>query len=166
MGRGGDPIIQSTRDPRQHDLSSAIIGREADQTVSMAYLSSIPCSRTLPNGSICGSLERRPRGNCAACHRRAAADYRARKAAALGSHTEQEWLAHAATFSCSPGCGRPWEEVGRPNGQRLPFTKGHIVALSEGGSNSLETLRPECARCNYCGAGVGFRPKRGQRPRV
>jgi len=127
----------------------------------MADTSSIPCRKILPDGSICGSLQRRPRGNCAACHRRAAAAYRARKAAASGSHTETEWLAHAATFPHCPGCGRSWEEVERPNGQRLPFTKGHIVALSEGGSNGIENLRPECARCNYGGAGVGFFPKRG-----
>lgn len=125
----------------------------------MASSSSTPCKRTLSDGSVCGSVERRPRGNCAACHRRAAKAYRDRKAAAPCSHTEAEWLAHAATFSRCPGCGRAWKDVERPNGQRLPFTKGHIVALSEGGSDGLENLRPECARCNYGGSGVSFRSK-------
>jgi hypothetical protein len=126
----------------------------------MTTTSSTPCLRVLPNGSVCGSFELRPRGNCAACHRRAAAAYRARKAAASGSHTEAEWLALAATFTHCPICNRPWDEVGRPNGHRRPFTKGHIIALTAGGSNGIENLRPECASCNYGGAGVGFRLQR------
>jgi hypothetical protein len=126
---------------------------------TMAHASPKPCPRVLPDGSVCGSLQLRPRGNCAACHRRAAAAYRARKAAAAGSHTKTEWLNHAATFSCCPVCNRPWDKVERPNSQRLPFTKGHIVALTQGGSNGIENLRPECARCNYGGPGVGFRAK-------
>ncbi|WP_448327715.1 HNH endonuclease [Sulfitobacter sp. M13] len=129
----------------------------------MTLTASTPCRNSLPDGLVCGSLERRPRGNCAACHRRAAAAYRARKAAAPGSHTESEWLTLAATFSHCPGCGRSWETVERPNGQRLPFTKGHIVALSGGGSDGIENLRPECARCNYGGPGVGFRSKPSRR---
>lgn len=126
----------------------------------MTVISSTPCAKILPDGSKCGSYERRPRGNCAACHRRAAAAYRARKAVAPGSHTEAEWLSLAATFTHCPGCNRPWDEVERPNGQRRPFTKGHIIALTEGGSNGIENLRPECAQCNYGGAGVGFSTRR------
>jgi hypothetical protein len=132
----------------------------------MPLSSSTPCRRTLPDGSVCGSMERRPRGNCAACHRRAGKAYNLRKAAAPGSHTEAEWLAHAATFSHCPGCGRSWDVVERPNGQKRPYTKGHIVALIDGGSNGIENLRPECARCNYGGPGVGFRSKTSGRPSI
>ncbi|TBZ75217.1 HNH endonuclease [Rhizobium leguminosarum] len=97
----------------------------------------------------CGSFERRPRGNCAQCHRDAAARYRKRVKSAEGSHTELEWLTKAARYSACPKCSRAWDEVERPNGQRLAFTKGHIIPLAQGGSNSIENLQPECAKCNY-----------------
>lgn len=104
----------------------------------------------------CGSFERRPRGNCAHCHREAATRYRARVKNAEGSHTEEEWLAKAATYVACPKCGRGWDQVESPNGQRLPFTKGHIVPLARGGTNSIENLQPECARCNYADHGAHF----------
>lgn len=109
----------------------------------MAYLSSISCPH-------CGSYERRPRGNCAECHRQAAKRYRERRKVAEGSHTEAEWLAKAATYErCAGGCGRLWDQVERPNGQRRAFTKGHIIALNKGGTDALDNLQPECAHCNY-----------------
>ena len=119
----------------------------------MAYLSETPCP-----APGCGSYERRPRGNCAACHRRAAKRYRERKKAAEGSHTEVEWLAKATTYDRCPRCQRSWDEVERPNGQKLPFTKGHIIALAKGGTNCLSNVQPECARCNY--SDHGARPRR------
>ncbi|WP_352591917.1 HNH endonuclease [Mesorhizobium sp. M0028] len=75
---------------------------------------------------------------------------------AQGSHTEEEWLAKAATYVACPKCSRRWEKVERPNGQRLPFTKGHIEPLAWGGTNSIENLQPECARCNYADHGAHF----------
>lgn len=97
----------------------------------------------------CGSFERRPRGNCAQCHRDAAARYRARAKTAEGTHTNAEWLAKAVMYTACPRCNRSWQDVERPNGQHLPFTKGHIVPLAQGGNNSIDNLQPECARCNY-----------------
>lgn len=102
----------------------------------------------------CGSFERRPRGNCAQCHREAAARYRARLKAAGGTHTEAEWLSKAETYATCPKCSRLWQDVERPKGQRLPFTKGHIVALARGGTNGIDNLQPECARCNYADHGA------------
>lgn len=97
----------------------------------------------------CGSIERRPRGNCAQCHRDAAARYRQRVRSAEGNHKEIEWLNKAASYSACPKCNRSWDEVERPPGQTKAFTKGHIVPLAQGGRNSLDNLQPECARCNY-----------------
>lgn len=113
----------------------------------MPIVDTTPCPK-------CGSFERRPRGNCAQCHRDAAARYRARVKSAAGTHTQAEWLAKAATYTACPKCQRPWGDVERPNGQRLPFTKGHIVPLLKGGTNSIDNLQPECASCNYADHGA------------
>lgn len=114
----------------------------------MSYLAKDPCP-------TCKSHERRPRGNCAECHRQAAARYLARKKAAAGSHTRAEWLAKASSYDrCAGGCNRPWSEVARPNSQKLPFTKGHIVALARGGRDDIGNLQPECASCNYARHGA------------
>ncbi|WP_420818564.1 HNH endonuclease [Paracoccus endophyticus] len=104
----------------------------------------------------CGSFERRPRGNCAQCHRDAAGRRREREKAALGKHTEAEWHKKAATYPHCARCGTPWDRVLRRNGQRRPYTKGHIVALAKGGSNDISNLQPECANCNYGDHGAHF----------
>ncbi|QRM39470.1 HNH endonuclease [Rhizobium rhizogenes] len=102
----------------------------------------------------CGSFERRPRGNCAQCHRDAGTRYRNRLKAAEGNHTTAEWLAKAATYVACPKCNRSWQDVERPNGQHSPFTKGHITPLAQGGTNDIDNLQPECARCNYADHGA------------
>lgn len=116
----------------------------------MTTTTSKPCPK-------CGSHERRPRGNCAECHRQAAARYGARKKAAPGSHSKQEWEAKAATYDSCPVCHRSWQIVERPNRQRLPYTKGHIISLAQGGSDDISNIQPECAKCNYARHGAHFR---------
>ena len=113
----------------------------------MGYLASKACHK-------CGSYERRPQGNCAECHRQAGKRYLARTKNAKGTHTEAEWKAKAASYDACPICGRTWIEVKRPNKQRLPYTKGHIIALADGGSDSIENIQPECAKCNYARRGA------------
>ena len=87
--------------------------------------------------------------NCVGCHKKAQARRKALEKAAPGSHTKAEWLAKAATYTHCPCCGRLWAEVERPGRQKLPFTKGHIIGLKQGGSQDISNLQPECARCNY-----------------
>jgi hypothetical protein len=118
----------------------------------MSYLSRDPCK-------TCGSFEKRPRGSCAACHRQAAARYRARKMAAEGHHSAAEWQAKAAKYDTCPICKRPWHVVDQPNGQRLPYTKGHIIALADGGSDGIDNIQPECAKCNYARHGAHLHRK-------
>lgn len=108
----------------------------------MGYLASEPCKK-------CGSFERRPRGNCAQCHRDAAKRHRDRERAAKGTHSEAEWHAKAATYPACARCGTPWDKVEKPAGQKRPYTKGHITPPRLGGTNDLSNLQPECAHCNY-----------------
>lgn len=120
---------------------------KSEQAAILAHIVSVPCPK-------CGSFERRPRGNCATCHRNAGADYIARKKAALGSHTLAEWKLKVTAYMRCPICNREWCNVERPNGQKLPFTKGHIVALANGGGDGIDNVQPECAKCNYARHGA------------
>ena len=122
---------------------------ELKQVLNMPFLSDKPCP-----ADGCGSYERRPRGNCAECHRKTARRRRERERAAEGSHTKAEWLAKAAKFDFCPLCSRPWDQVERSKRQRLPFTKGHIIALTNFGTNYITNIQPECARCNYSNRGT------------
>jgi 5-methylcytosine-specific restriction endonuclease McrA len=63
---------------------------------------------------------------------------RARKRAALGSHTAEEWKALVARHRgrCID-CGKAGK-----------MTVGHLVPLSKGGSNFIGNLKPQCGSCN------------------
>jgi 5-methylcytosine-specific restriction endonuclease McrA len=56
---------------------------------------------------------------------------------ALGSHTSIEWAARLAEFN--HGCAYC------PN---PAVSKDHLVAISQGGSNSIENIVPACRSCN------------------
>ena len=66
---------------------------------------------------------------------------RARKLAASGSHTDEEWQALKAfyEYKCL-GCGKQEPEI------RL--TRDHVIPLTKGGTDSIDNVQPLCARCN------------------
>jgi 5-methylcytosine-specific restriction endonuclease McrA len=66
---------------------------------------------------------------------------RARKHAAPGIHTEQEWqdLKALYNFTCLR-CGKLEPDI------RL--TRDHVIPLEQGGSDSIDNIQPLCARCN------------------
>jgi 5-methylcytosine-specific restriction endonuclease McrA len=64
-------------------------------------------------------------------------NYRARKAAADGSHTSDQWKALKAFFQACPCCGK-----------KKRLTLDHIIPLAWGGRNSLDNLQPLCKKCN------------------
>jgi 5-methylcytosine-specific restriction endonuclease McrA len=77
-----------------------------------------------------------PEKSVAASNRR-----RARKLAAGGAHTEDEWQSLKAFYDyrclC---CGKREPEI------RL--TRDHVIPLTEGGTDSIDNIQPLCARCN------------------
>ncbi len=85
------------------------------------------------------SLEYRklhPEKSVAATNRR-----RARKLAADGSHTEEEWqnLKAFYNFKCLR-CGKQEPEI--------KLTRDHVIPLTQGGSDSIDNIQSLCARCN------------------
>ena len=66
---------------------------------------------------------------------------RARKHAAGGSHTEEQWQALKAfhDYRCLC-CGKREPEI------RL--TRDHVMPLTKGGNDSIDNIQPLCARCN------------------
>ena len=66
-------------------------------------------------------------------------NYRARKAAALGSFTSAEWLALVEQYGGR--CGYCGEKPSRLHAD-------HRIPLSRGGSNTIENIVPACGRCN------------------
>lgn len=66
---------------------------------------------------------------------------RARKLAAGGSHTEDEWQSLKAFYNCTClCCGKREPEI--------QLTRDHVIPLTEGGSDSIDNVQPLCARCN------------------
>jgi 5-methylcytosine-specific restriction endonuclease McrA len=66
---------------------------------------------------------------------------RARKQAATGTHTEDEWQALKTVygFRCLC-CGKREPEI--------QLTRDHIVPLAQGGDDTIHNIQPLCARCN------------------
>ncbi len=66
---------------------------------------------------------------------------RARKLAAGGTHTEEQWQSLKAFYNhkclC---CGKREPEI------RL--TRDHVIPLTKGGTDSIDNVQPLCARCN------------------
>lgn len=79
---------------------------------------------------------------------------RARKKAADGTHTLQQWNALKLKYgSRCLACGRHEAEI------RL--TRDHVIPLVLGGSDSVDNLQPLCARCNSSKGTkvIDYRPK-------
>lgn len=64
--------------------------------------------------------------------------YRARKHAAIGSHTAAEWDALCARYDhrCL-ACG-----------ERRPLTEDHVIPIVKGGSDDISNIQPLCKSCN------------------
>jgi 5-methylcytosine-specific restriction endonuclease McrA len=63
---------------------------------------------------------------------------RARKAAAGGSHTPQEWLEKLELFAhCCAYCG-----------ESRPLTRDHKIPLTRGGTDDIMNILPVCRPCN------------------
>ena len=93
--------------------------------------------RSVQTRIVAGSHYRlHPEKSVAATNRR-----RARKLAAGGSHTEEQWQARKAFYDyrclC---CGKREPEI------RL--TRDHVIPLTQGGSDSIDNIQPLCACCN------------------
>lgn len=68
---------------------------------------------------------------------------RLREARRIGSHTVAEWLALLAF------CGGRCVACGVPPGTlRGAIQRDHILAISKGGSDSIENIQPMCVPCN------------------
>lgn len=66
---------------------------------------------------------------------------RARKLAANGSHTNDEWLALKTFYNFMCLCCRKCEP-------EIRLTRDHVIPLELGGNDSIENIQPLCARCN------------------
>lgn len=116
------------------------------------------CRRQMPNHSF----TRRSNGTyfsaCKECNRNVfASRRRARIAGASGSYSTAEWNALLALYDHCPMCRRGWKEIPPPTGRTSAITADHIVAISRGGSNSIENMQPLCYSCN---SRKGDRPAR------
>lgn len=77
--------------------------------------------------------------------------FRLKHARSLGTHTQAEWL--ELLRRCGKRCLR-CKKVKR-------LTKDHIIALYQGGSDSIENIQPLCLACNVASSGhqIDYRPK-------
>ena len=66
---------------------------------------------------------------------------RARKLAAEGSHTDEEWQALKAFYDYKCLCCRKHEP-------EIRLTRDHVIPLTKGGTDSIDNVQPLCARCN------------------
>ena len=49
-----------------------------------------------------------------------------------------------------PQCNRKWDDIPVSKGKaKYKITEEHIVALSNGGSDDIENIRPLCYQCNF-----------------
>jgi 5-methylcytosine-specific restriction endonuclease McrA len=54
----------------------------------------------------------------------------------------------AARYDRCPGCLTPWGEIVPPAHGGPVITADHIVAIANGGPNTIENIQPLCYRCN------------------
>lgn len=66
---------------------------------------------------------------------------RARKLAAEGSHTDEEWQALKEFYDYKCLCCRKHEP-------EIRLTRDHVIPLTKGGTDSIDNVQPLCARCN------------------
>jgi 5-methylcytosine-specific restriction endonuclease McrA len=99
------------------------------------------------------SFTRRTNGSffsaCKDCNRHVFAQRRrARMKGSDGSYTTKEWNELVAQFERCPMCQRLWQDIPLLPGRASVITADHIVAISKGGSNYIENIRPLCYSCN------------------
>jgi 5-methylcytosine-specific restriction endonuclease McrA len=66
---------------------------------------------------------------------------RARKLAAGGSHSDQEWQALKTFYDYRCLCCGKREP-------KIRLTRDHVISLTQGGTDSIDNVQPLCARCN------------------
>lgn len=106
------------------------------------------CLRVLPNACF----TRRSTGTyfsaCKECNRFVFAHRRrARLKGAEGSFTAEEFRLLVAKTEKCPDCGRLWADI-PPHKNGFVITADHIRAVTKGGSNRIENIRPLCYSCN------------------
>ena len=66
---------------------------------------------------------------------------RARKLAAGGSHTEEQWQSLKSFYDYKCLCCEKQEP-------EIKLTRDHVLPLTQGGTDSIDNVQPLCARCN------------------
>ena len=87
---------------------------------------------------------------CKSCRQERSITYTDRKNKAEGSHTREEFLEKLKRYPKCPQCERRWEDISFSKGKaKFKITEEHIVALSNGGSDSIDNIIPLCHQCNF-----------------
>lgn len=107
------------------------------------------CRRELPNTNFTKRSNGTFFSACKDCNRHVFAQRRrARLLAAGGSYTLEQWQTLVSLYVRCPRCMRPWPAIPPRAGDGVIITTDHIVAISRGGSNTIENIQPLCYSCN------------------
>ena len=108
------------------------------------------CGKGHSNWSTWTSTSGKIQRYCKTCRQERARTYTARKNNAEGSHTRDEFEEKLKRYPRCPQCNRKWDDIPVSKGKaKYKITEEHIVALSNGGSDDIENIRPLCYQCNF-----------------